>query len=150
MSATTAAAVKVLIEGAGLGLAAYRDRAPEGTARPYVTISDGISIIPDAHGDAGDPDADVSVAELIQVDLWERLKSGNPADYSGASTDDTEDPALLRGLLTVLRSTPPTTGPTLVYAIGVDQAVRLVEHDTGVVRHAITVRVRRRLDAFSA
>lgn len=150
MSATSAAALKVVIENAGLGLAAYRDRAPQGEPRPYVTISDGISTIVEAHGDQGDPDADVAVSELVQVDLWERLRSANPADYDGQASDPFEDPALVRGLLAVFRSTFPVTGPTLVYGVTIDDHQRFVEHDTGVVHHAITVRVRRGLASLSA
>lgn len=150
MSLTTAAAVKVVIEAADLGLAAYRDRAPAGEARPYVTISDGVSVTIDAHGDQGDADADVAVTELVQVDLWERLKSGNPSDYDGSTSDPFEDPSLIRDLLALFRHSVPTTGPTHVYGVTVDGSVRLVEHDRGVVHHAVTLRVRRGLAASSS
>lgn len=150
MSATTATALKTIIEGAALGLAAYRDRAPTGTRRPYVTITEDISNVPERHGDHGDPDADQATTELVQVDLWSRLKTGNPDDYDGNLNDPYEDPALIRGLHLLLNGGRADTAPTRIYGITVDDYVRLVEHDRGVVHHAFTVRVRRAVRAISA
>lgn len=150
MSATTAGAFKVVVENAGLGLAVYRDRAPRSgpdappEPRPYATVSEGISVVPERHGDQGDPHADRAVTELIQIDLWERLKGADA--YDGRPDDPVEDPTLIRALLRFLHGCRPVNGPTLTYGVTVDSTVRLVEHDRGVVHHAITVRVRRGMD----
>lgn len=148
MSATYAGALKGWIEGAGLGLAAYRDRAPDGEPFPYVTITDGVSTVFELHGDFGDPYADRAVSDLVQVDLWERLK-GSTA-WHGDPTAPVEEPFLIRGLLEALHGARlGTTAPALTFAVIVDNATRLVEEDRGVVHTAITLRVRHALASLA-
>src|SRR5437660_11211431 len=67
MAATTSGALKARIESLGLGLAAYRDQAPAGTVRPYVTITEEVTLVADASED-GHAD---TVVETTQVDLWQ-------------------------------------------------------------------------------
>lgn len=144
MSASTSGALKALIESLGLSLSAYRDRAPttevDGVtipaARPNVTISEALSITDDGHG----RDAD-AVTELVQVDLWQRLDGAE--NYSGRSTDPVESLTLADALRNGLHGAQLSTAPTRAYGVVVDQMVRLVEDDTGIVHHALTVRIRR-------
>lgn len=72
MAASTATALKQLVESASLGLAGYRDAAPKGALPPFVVFTDGITIDPDNNGDGGDENAVDTVVENVQGDLWER------------------------------------------------------------------------------
>lgn len=74
MSASTAGALKTLIEGASLGVSAYRHRAPEGQAYPHVVIHEAISTTPEPAFSQFDDSQD-HVNELVQVDLWQRWKN---------------------------------------------------------------------------
>ena len=47
MAATIAGALKAHIESLGLGLAAYRDEAPEGATLPYCVITEAVATDPD-------------------------------------------------------------------------------------------------------
>lgn len=82
MSATTAGALKAHLEAGELGLAFYRDRAPQEAALPYGVISEAISITPIPMGDKGDPAADLQVDEQAQVSVYEtwRGSDGKPAE----------------------------------------------------------------------
>lgn len=134
MSASLGGALKQLIEGSGLGLAAYRDDAGKTTpAARWVTISEGIVKITERLGDDG---ADDPVTELIQVDLWQPWR----AQVAG---DPGEDYDLADQLERVLHGARLTGAPTAVRSCTVDDTVRLVERDSNLVHHAITVRIRR-------
>ena len=134
MAATTAGALKAWLEAAGLSIAVYRDSAPTGTARPYLTVDEHISLTTDASGDNGD---DASVREQATVHVWQ--------------TPGAESPTLVDAVIQRLEGGHLPAGRTRVYGTSVDFSVRLVERDpTGkptVIHHAITVTVRRTLEA---
>lgn len=134
MAASLAGSIKVLIEQAGLGLAAYRDDAGAAvTASSWVTISEAVSVNSVALGDHGLADA---VTELVQVDLWQpwRAKSGG---------DPAEDYTLADRLYRVLHGAILPDPPMLVRSCTVDDFPRFVERDANLVHHAFTVRVQR-------
>lgn len=131
MSATTAGALKALIESLGLSLSAYRDQAPAGTTRPYVTIIEELAMTadPSEDGKAG------TVVEMTQVDLWQDWHN----QTTGAIAENYSlAPSLRRGIdgarLAVI-------GSSLVYTALVRHSLRLVEPDENLVHHALTVEV---------
>lgn len=79
MAATTSGALKAYLESLGMGLQWYRDGAPKGTKMPYGVITEDIGSTEEAFGDFGDPNADVPVQELVQLDLYELARSGPSA-----------------------------------------------------------------------
>lgn len=135
MSATTAGAIKAVVEAAGLRLAVYRGRAPEGTPLPYVTVQEGIGRAVLESGDVGDPGADLDVRELAQVDLWQaRL---------GTDGGRTEDYALPNSLVRALHGASLPNAPGRVYRTRVVDFVRLSPGpgvtDDNLVRDTLTV-----------
>lgn len=134
MPATTSGGIKAVIEGAGLGLAAYRDQAPDNAALPHVTVDEGVSVVPRQDG-GYDQQVEHTVTELVTVDLWQQHRDGRgrPA----------EDYGLSRRLVRALRSASMPDSPTRVYGVKVNSVVRLVEDANNVVHHAITCEVKR-------
>lgn len=133
MSATVANAIKAYIEKLGLGVDAYRDAAPFDVTKPYITIVEGISVVPDGYGDGGSGETG---AELVQVDVWEDWKD--------------EDEVLVESdlALSVARAMHGArleTAPTRVYGVSLISRRRLLEPDTNTVHNAITANVRRTL-----
>lgn len=136
MAATTAGALKALIEGLGLGISAYRDRAPEGAALPYVTIVEGISLVPDGTVTAFEEGGDPGVREVAQVSLWQQYRD----PVTNAITESfTLPPALIRGL----HGAVLTASPTHAFGCRMVSALRLLEEDENLVHHPITVRIDR-------
>lgn len=131
MSATTSGALKAHIEGLGLNMPAYRDRPPAEAAYPHVTIHEAIVITRERSGDQGDPNAHRAVTELAQVDLWQKV---------GA-----ESYTLPEALIAGIDGAQLPTAPQRVYGCTVDSMTRLLEIETQLVHHAITVRLRRDL-----
>lgn len=136
MAATTANALKSLIEGLGLGLSAYRDEAPEGTARPYVTVTEAIAVAPDPLEDAQAS----TVVETATVDLWQTWKDLT----TGAVTESyTHAPALYRGIhgkrLNLI-------GTAITYVVLVSSGpLRLLQPDDNVVHHVLTLDIHREI-----
>lgn len=135
MAATTAGAVKAVVEAAGLGVSAYRNAAPDGTAMPYVTVQDEVALSPLADGPY-DRGVTHNVREVVQVDVWQtwRTASGKPA----------EDYALPAAIRRALHGASLPPAPGRVYGCRVTGSVRLVEPDTNVVHHALTLTIDRR------
>lgn len=131
MSATTAGALKALLEGAGLGVPVYRDTAPTSDAPArFITIAEGISEVP--VGPQYD-EADGVVRELAQVDVWQPWR-----DTAGHVI---EDYLLPREVASTLRGAQLPTAPTRVHGVNVTSVVRLLERDTNTVHHAISVHI---------
>lgn len=79
MAATTEGAIKAFLEGLGSGVPAFRDGPRPGQAPPFWVIEQqDVTVNATAAGDFGDPDAEISVVEILTVDLIEaaRAKSG--------------------------------------------------------------------------
>lgn len=147
MAASTGGALKALVEGLGLGLSAYRDMPPGNTdgsdlPRPYVTIIEGIHVLPDPMED-GTP---TTAVETAQVDLWQDWRDINPASvtYGQLLESYTLAPALIKGLH-LKRMASIGTPAQLVYIVRVTGSVRLLEMEENTVHHALTVEVNREL-----
>lgn len=135
MSASSSGALKARLEGAGLGLAWFRDEAPAGQAMPYGVIHEGISIVPEAMFNAKDDDAG-HVSELVQVDVWQEWRSQS-------SRGLTETPSLKDSVIRALHGALLPTAPKLVFECSVLGSVRMLMRDDNRVKNAITVRIRR-------
>jgi hypothetical protein len=133
MAATTAGALKALIESLGLGISAYRDEAPAGTARPYCTIIEELVMVADASedGKAG------TVAETCQVDLWQ---DWHDMTTGGVKESYTLAPAVRRG---IDGARIAAIGTAVPYIALVRHSLRLLEPDENLVHTALTVEVRR-------
>jgi hypothetical protein len=107
MSATTSGAIKAYLEGQGLGIAVYRDLAPQGARLPFATVQEAISTTLDSSGDVGDPDRQVTVREDAQVTVWQPFRA--PDGTSG------ESPTLVRDVIHALHGARLVTSPTTVY-----------------------------------
>ena len=134
MSASLAGALKAHIEALGLGLTAFRDDAgkTDGLTR-WVTITEAVSTTTE---DLGDDGAENQVSELLQVDLWQPWRA---TAAGGAAEDYDLADQLCRGI----HRAPLTGAPTTVRSCKVVSAPRLLERDTNLVHHPITVRIRR-------
>ena len=134
MSASLAGSIKVLIEAASLGLAAYRDDAgTAATDHTWVTITEGVSTNPVRLGDDGSDDP---VTELVQVDLWQPWRAKTTGDPA-------EDYTLADRLYSVLHGAELPEPPMAVRSCKVDSYPRFVERDSNLVHHAYTVRIER-------
>lgn len=136
MAATSSAAIKAHLEAQGLGISVHRDTAPKDATYPYVTVQEAISVTPDLHGDNG---ADPSVAEQVQVDVWQRWKDAASGSVTESYTlPDAVAEALSGAVLT-------SVGSRHVYGVTFDFSVRFLERETNTVHHAVTCTVRRDL-----
>lgn len=135
MAATTSGALKALIESLGLGLAAYRDDAPEGQAKPYATIREQIAVLPD---ESGTPWDSPGVRETAQVDLWQQWR--DPATQAV-----TESYSLPRALMLGLHGATLNGHPQHTYGLIARSMLRLPEEENNIVHHAITVELVRDL-----
>jgi hypothetical protein len=144
MAQTTGGALTAFITSLGLGVAVGRDRPTQGAVRPYVTITEEISLVPDPLEDGGPSTA----VEMVQVDLWQDFRDLVPGSvtYGNLKENYTLAPALKRSLhgtrLTSLGSGPSAA---IVYMALVRHSTRFVEEADNVVHHAITLDVFRQL-----
>lgn len=123
MAITSANAVKARIEALGLGITAHRDRAPTGTALPYVTILEDISKVPDRLEDG----VMTTGVELVQVDVWQSVTSENV----------TLADSIAAGLHGVALA---SIGTKRVYSALVRNVVRMpIELEGNLVHHVIDV-----------
>lgn len=140
LAASTGGALKQALEGAGLGVPAFRDRAPKDQAYPYITVAEELTLTRLVRPDAGD--------ELVQVDLWQlaRWPAGTVKDGNDVAGKVAEDSDLVRRLQAFLRSCELPAAPLLTYRATLEASVRLTEPDNNLVHHALTVRVHRELE----
>lgn len=142
MSLTTAGAAKALIEGAGLGIAAYRDAAPPGAPLPYAVIQEGIALSNESSGDfgaaegTGVPD---EVREQFQVDLYQAKRNLREQ----TRTEHYRLPSLLRAALHGKVADTPTRSYPLVVRSGPVRLPPVAPNDDtsagNLVRHTYTV-----------
>lgn len=140
--ASSAGALKVIIEQGGLRVAAHRDRLPRNTPLPVVTIDEDITSTPERHGDSSNPDGHHGESELLNVHLWQPLLNRNRA--AGERYD------LARALTHLLRTAQPflygpDDAPVRVYGLRIDGRARIIEGTAPneVVHHVLTVTMRR-------
>lgn len=104
-------------------MSVYRDRAPEGSTPPYITVDEAIAIIPDKLEDS----QATTGRETVSVDVWMPWKDRK----TGAVAETYTLPmAVMRGL----HGQPLPAAPTRVYAVIVHRVgPRLVEEEQNLV-----------------
>ncbi|MFC9465205.1 hypothetical protein [Streptomyces coelicoflavus] len=141
MAATTEGALKAFLEGLGSGVPAFRDGSRPQQAPPFWVIEQqDIAVNAIAAGDFGDPDAEISVVELLTVDLIEQAR----AKVSSRTAKNTQRYGLAEATARALHGCrlPAAPGPiTAVRFRGID---RFPIADNRV-RSSITVEVHRPL-----
>ncbi len=142
MSATTSGAIKAFLEKQGLGISVFQDQAPpmtggKPTARPYVTVDEGIAWASNGYEGYSDVTKQVGV-ESAQVNVWQTYRKG---------TDDSvqENAMLAPAVARALHGCQLPTAPTVVYAVRVVGHIRMLEIDNNIVHNAITVQLHREL-----
>ncbi len=133
MAATSSGALKALIEGGGLGLAAYRDAAPEGASPPYVIIHEAISVVPSPSNARYDrAGTSPTGIETVQVSLWQRWRK--PVDGTVGESYSLPD-----ALADLIDGASLTTAPTHVWGVRFISSVRFVDREQDLTHHALTV-----------
>lgn len=136
MAASTSGALKALIEGAGLGIAAYRDEAPDATALPYVTIFERIALVPNGIDGRYDRDSGPHTGnETVQVSLWEQWRDPTTRALSESYT-------LSDALVRLLDGAALPVAPRHVWGVKFLSSRRLPpELDANLVQTAMTIEV---------
>lgn len=135
MAASTAGALKALVEGAGLSLAAYRDLAPERATLPYVVVNEAIAIVPTASSARFDRAGTAPTGrETAQVSLWQRWR--NPETGAMAESYTLPD-----ALIELLDGAQLSAAPSHVWGVLVLSSRRIIEQEENLVQHAITVEI---------
>lgn len=137
MAATTAGALKALIEAAGLGIPAYRDEAPDDAPERYVVVYEGISTTPDPSNNRYDDDK--QVREQAQVTVWQRWRDL-------ATKAVVESYTLAPALEALLDGAELPSSPTRNWAVLLRGTVRFPPNrDTNQVQTVLTVELVRDL-----
>lgn len=135
MAATTGGALKAYIEGLGLSISVYRDRAPTNLAPPYVTVDESLSVIPDSLEDA----TYSTGVETATVHVWMPWKNQSTGALAESQT-------LVRDIVRGLQGHSLPAAPTRAYAVLVQhQGPRMVDEEENVVHVPITVEIWRQL-----
>lgn len=135
-AASTSGALKGFLEAQGLGISVYRDQAPDNAPRPYVVVTEAVSIIPDGLEDG----AIGTVKEHATVDLWMDWKNLTTGKLVESYSLPGSVGKALEGsrLMSVGPSKPPqTVYGVLVHSIG----PRIVEMDDNLVHVPFWVEV---------
>ena len=137
MAASTSGALKAYLESpaVALGVPVYRDQAPAGQKKPYITVSEAIALSPDPLEDG----AVGTLREEVQIDLWMPWKDlpGQP-ETKFADGRLLESYSLPGALLRALDGARLATAPTTVYGVLVVKAgPRLLAQEENVVHYAV-------------
>lgn len=125
MAVSTSGALKAQIESLGLKLTVYRDRAPEGTATPYVVVNEALATIPDKLEDGGTSTG----KETVSIDVWQQWK--DPA--TGSLTENrTLSDSIVRGI----HACNLTQAPTRAYSVLVKSTRRLPPEEEMNLTHS--------------
>jgi hypothetical protein len=142
VAASTSGALKQFLDGQSLGISVYRDQAPDGTPKPYLTVSEAVAIVPDKLEDG----APSTVKEHVTVDVWMDWKNIGSTVLNGVNPGGILESYALPGAIAKAlqgsRLLPSGTGapPTTVYAAIVRSiGPRLVERDENLVHIPIWV-----------
>ncbi len=136
MAATTAGAVKALLEAQGLGVSVFRDQKPaDQNLDTWISVQEDISTVPDGAFNAYD-DPDGHVSELVQVDIWQQAR--NPTTRAV-----TESYTLVDAVMKALHGVKLPAAPKNVSGAQVVDRTRLLEPENNIVHTALTVQVRR-------
>lgn len=137
MSASTAGALKAYIETLGLGVAAFRDVAPDNQPLPYIVIQEGISVRSEPAFNSYD-DPEVHVSEAAQVVVCQQWRD----PLTGAVV---ESYTLADAVQRALDGKRTTTAPTWVGGMTASAGVRIPDVEDNTVRTVIDVEIRRTL-----
>lgn len=141
MAATTEAAIKAFLEGLGSGVPFFREGPREGQAPPYGVIQrEDIRLNAVANGDFGDPDAELSVIEILTVDLIQPAR----VKVSPRVAKNAERYGLAEVLATALHGCRLPAAPTPITAVRVQDIDRFPVTGNRI-RESITVEVHRPL-----
>lgn len=141
MSATTEGAIKTFLEGLGTGVPFFREGPREGQAPPYGVIQrETIRLNSVANGDFGDPNADLSVVEVLTVDLIQPARVKTSARVAA----NAERYGLAEVYAAALRGCTLPAAPSPITAVRVLDVDRFPVADNRI-RESITVEVHRRL-----
>jgi hypothetical protein len=138
-NATLAGAIKYVIESAGLGVSAYRDLAPPKASMPFCVITEGVAwnVLPHGDTDASD---ELSIRELVQVDIYQGLRS---ADGTRIENPDLEDLVCF-----TLQQSKLPTWVNLVYGVQVlTRSTQTDQAQSNVRRTIVTLQIDRLLAA---
>lgn len=141
MAATTEGAIKAYLEGLALGVPFFREGPRTGQAPPYGLVQrQNIRMNTAANGDFGDPNADLSVVELLTVDLIQPAR----VQTSATVAKNAERYGLAEVLAAALHGCTLPAAPSPVTAVRVQDVDRFPVADNKI-RESITVEVHRRL-----
>lgn len=143
MTATSSGAVKARVESLGLHLSCFRDQLPPGQRLPACVVREALAVVPDLDGDYGDPAADRTVTETVQLDLYEQSRSNDPAATTVESTSLAD--ALQHGLHQTDLRVSGQSQRAMVWACQVTTRVRAPVSDKNLVRNSYTLTIRRQL-----
>ena len=149
MAFTTGGALKAWIEGNfGLGLVIYRDRAPDDTQAPYITVAESVPMAPGPGGNHIEDGGPGTAIETCHIDLWQDMRKA--ADGTLA-----EDQTLIHKLCNQLHGKRPVDsagkpimlssipgGAGIIYRCKVASCVRMIDPSVeNRVHHAVAVQV---------
>lgn len=141
MAATTEGAIKAYLEGLALGVPFFREGPRTGQAPPYGLVQrQNIRMNTAANGDFGDPNADLSVVELLTVDLIQPAR----VQTSATVAKNAERYGLAEVFVAALHGCTLPAAPSPVTAVRVQDVDRFPVADNRI-RESITVEVHRRL-----
>jgi len=141
MAATTEGALKAFLEGLGSGVPFFREGPRPGQAAPYGVIQrEDIRLNSVANGDFGDPDADLSVVEIITVDLIQPARS----KVNTRLAKNAERYGLAEVFAAALHGCQLPAAPSKVYGVRVQDIDRFPIANNEI-RESITVEVHRKL-----
>ncbi|WP_369183327.1 hypothetical protein [Streptomyces sp. Y1] len=146
MAQTTAGAIRAYLAPLLGTVPVFRDGPRPGQALPYVVVQEGTNYIPHptANGDYGDPTRQLTIQEMVQVDVVQQARQ-----QAKGTAPDAEDYQLAERLMW-LCSQPLVPGPggSQLTAVQFMTAHREPIADN-IVRHVITVMVTRTLQKGS-
>ncbi|OKJ06823.1 hypothetical protein [Kitasatospora sp. CB01950] len=143
MAATTAGAFRAWLGPQVAPVPVVRDGASPGQPLPYIAVQEGTNYLnhPTANGDYGDPDRDLVIQEMVQVDVVQQARTQDAGGAPNAE-DYTLVPRVIR-----LCSGPFQAGPAGSVVNGVQFiSARREPIVDNVVRTSITVLVTRTLE----
>lgn len=139
MSASTSGALKQYLEAQNLGVSVFRDQAPDGTKKPYLTVSEAVAIVPDKLEDG----AASTAQEHVTIDIWMDWKNLGATIVNGVAPGGIlESYTLPRAVLKALQGSRLLTSgsgapPTRTYGVIVHGGPRLLERDENIVHWPI-------------
>lgn len=142
-AATTSGALKQLIEGAGIsGLNAFRDVVAASKAYPYVTVHEGVSLVPDPSSSPYDTGVSPSFIEEAQIDLWQQYR--NPVEGSNTLIEDT---SMARKVIAAVHGKhfAGPVGAGKIFGVKVYNSMRVLEEKENIVHDVIMVRLTKEL-----